>query len=852
MACAGVPYGGAACTCGCCEPPGRVTPLELWNRPGLARIDYRVGTYGGFRRAMLEAASRQPDLRPWTARSSDDYAVALVSMWAYIADVLTFYGERAIHEAFLGTAIHDRSLHRLAAMLDYLPSPGAAASAHLAYLAEAGKRFEVRPAMRVQSVPGQDERPRKFEPIETVAVEPGLGEVPVLPQPSGGAALAAGAASAAMAPAFAAAGPELAVGDKLVADVGSAVEEKVLDGVEEIGWRTVIRWKPAFRGASATLFKLRRRIRLFGHNAPDPWMQPIVPSGGGAVTFKEIKPGDTFDRAGVTGLTYSLDVSGDVLHLDGVYDLSAGARVLVAGGSGAAAFARLRRVDAADVAARTIGPLSGSVTRLDLNIALPWSVDLRTVTVYELVETIPGQAEIDLWTWDYGPAIPAGSTAVFLRAATPGAEAVLARVEKGRRLILADGTGAGQAVTALGPPAVRSFGGVEHLEVSFQPPLAAPLESASAVLRGNVAAATDGETVRDEVLGSGDAARTFQRFAIAKPFVTHVPDPTAEHGARSTLEVRVDGVRWHPVRGFYGAGGDERVYIERVDEQGRTSVVFGDGSTGARVTSGKNNVTATYRHGLGLAGRVAAGALRVALDRPPGLKSAANPLPAYGGGDPETGERVRENAPNGVRTFGRIVSLADFEDAARDYSGVAKARAVERWEGEQRGVWLFVAGDGGALLGSAGLAGLRAYLDLRRDRHRRLTVRDHRPVRVVLELDVETDPDHQGVTVQAAVAAALAGHFDFERRGLGEPVRLSDLYRTAQEVEGVVGVDFDRLGFKDPSSLDLAGRGLRFDGAGLAPLQPRLLLYGDELAAIESPAADVTVHLGIPGVGSAG
>ena len=66
-------------------------------------------------------------MRDWTARGSDDYGIALLEMWAYLADILTFYQERIANEAFLRTALLRASVLRLAALLDYRPAPGVAA-----------------------------------------------------------------------------------------------------------------------------------------------------------------------------------------------------------------------------------------------------------------------------------------------------------------------------------------------------------------------------------------------------------------------------------------------------------------------------------------------------------------------------------------------------------------------------------------------------------------------------------------------------------------------------------------------------------------------------------------------------
>ena len=52
---------------------------------------------------------------------------------------------------------------------------------------------------------------------------------------------------------------------------------------------------------------------------------------------------------------------------------------------------------------------------------------------------------------------------------------------------------------------------------------AASLDTATAVLLGNVIAASHGETVHNEVVGSGDASQSFQRFALQKQPLTYIP-----------------------------------------------------------------------------------------------------------------------------------------------------------------------------------------------------------------------------------------------------------------------------------------------------------------------------------------
>ncbi len=90
---------------------------------------------------------------------------------------------------------------------------------------------------------------------------------------------------------------------------------------------------------------------------------------------------------------------------------------------------------------------------------------------------------------------------------------------------------------------------------------------------------------------------------------------------------------------------------------------------------------ATYRRGIGLDGLVRAGQLSTLLTRPPGLKSAINPLAAEGADEPESFANAQQNAPLTVLTLDRVVSLEDYENFSRAYAGIAKALATWTWEG---------------------------------------------------------------------------------------------------------------------------------------------------------------------------
>ncbi len=155
--------------CGCCAGLTGQTPQLIGNRPALSSIEYRVGTYSTFRTSMLAALS-DPSLAPLAllrTRDSSDFSIALIDAWAVVLDILTFYQERFANEAFLRTALGQRSVFELARLVGYVPSRGVAASAVLAFTlsdAPGSPDTVVIPAgTRVQSIPGPGQTPQVFE-----------------------------------------------------------------------------------------------------------------------------------------------------------------------------------------------------------------------------------------------------------------------------------------------------------------------------------------------------------------------------------------------------------------------------------------------------------------------------------------------------------------------------------------------------------------------------------------------------------------------------------------------------------------------------------------------------------------
>ncbi|MBT2145768.1 MULTISPECIES: putative baseplate assembly protein [unclassified Rhodanobacter] len=321
-------------------------------------------------------------------------------------------------------------------------------------------------------------------------------------------------------------------------------------------------------------------------------------------------------------------------------------------------------------------------------------------------------------------------------------------------------------------------------------------------IHANVVRATHGES-RREVLGSGNGALPMQAFVLKQPPLTYVSAASVD-GVQGTLTLRVNDLQWHETRNLAFAGANDRSFVTASDDDGKTTVKFGDGTHGARLPTGVENVVATYRNGIGTPGNVRAGQVSLLATRPLGVKEVINPLRASGGADAETRDQARRNVPLAVLALDRLVSVPDYADFARSFGGVGKAAAVKLG----RLVQVTIAGAADAPIDPTSDLYRNLLQALQRYGDPSLPVR--LDVRELLALTVSAKvgllPDFAWESVEPAVRAALLDAFGFERRTLAQAVYLSELVACMQAVRGVAWVDVDAFGSLDEATL-LAGFG---------------------------------------------
>ena len=383
------------------------------------------------------------------------------------------------------------------------------------------------------------------------------------------------------------------------------------------------------------------------------------------------------------------------------------------------------------------------------------------------------------------------------------------------------------------------FQGTGRMLLKLDAPLRNIYDRGSLTISANVASATHGESVRNEVLGNGDPAVANQTFTLKKPPLTYVPSPEDPSGGRSTLDVRVNGLLWREVPALFGQDPDAQVYTLRRTDDGQSDVIFGDGKNGSRLPSGTSNVVATYRTGIGLQGQVGAGSLTLLSTRPLGVRSVLNPVAAGGAAEPAKIEDARQNAPLTVRTLDRVVSVQDVQDFARAFAGIGKAQARLLWSGTAQLIHLTVGGADGEPIpaDSPLLANLASAVQANGDPSLILQL----PIDSFVEhtfsvtLALEIDERFETAKVQDEVRAALFDTFSFAERDFGQPVNESEILGVVQNVPGVVAASVTFLAddANDQDSDELIVEMAHFDDSVKRIVPGELLVINPDHVAFE-------------------
>jgi hypothetical protein len=841
-------------SCNCCSGTESETPATLGNRAGLSAISYRSGTWSQFLASMLDDLSTYPALAGLLTRSEDDFTVALLDAWAVVCDILTFYQERIANEDYLRTATELISVSELAQLIGYTPSPGLAASTALSFTVDAPIPLPPGPSSppsgsppsvviatgtQAQTVPDPGAQPATFETgadimarAEWNAIGPRMWFDPASNTHNGSANVRLSGLVT-----------SVKVGDLLLVEVPGENNLQVLNRVTSVTMDT-------------TTTTTTTTVVEFEHSK-DPQAAPLPTATGSAAPGATLNDTFLWDSvkghvwrdqtelvAFAVAQSWSLEALEDEINaLQQVAAPSSQPPLKVyAMGIDASLFGHnasdwnalsstLQSVYKTNWNNATLatGYTAGHFT-ISLDSTYPVVVGDQVVLIGDspgttLKTTVTGvqvltrnafmmssrltQVTLKSWPGDAG-AFSLRSTRVLIQSAGLDVAGVVSTTYVYGGSLQLDGAylslSVGQLIVVTGVRVDKQnetdseVVSIQHLtledgytKVSFSPELVGTYIRDTVTLNANTAPATHGVST-SEILGSGDASQTFQRFALKQPPLTYVSAPTPT-GAASTLAVRVDGVEWSEVDWLYGSGPTDQVYTLINGSDGSTVVQFGDGVTGARPGSGTNNIQASYRTGIGSAGQARPGQISTLLSRPLGLKASMNPIMSSGAADPERIDQAQSNAPMTVKTIDRIVSLDDVGDFAAASAGIAKASASWIWNGASFVACATVAGLDGAPVaqGTDQYANLLQSMQNATDGILPIVLCDYIPKSFAVAATITPDPTLVATDVLADVLSALAAAFSFSARAFGQPVYASEVIATIQNVPGVVAMTLDSL-----------------------------------------------------------
>lgn len=833
-----------------CVPP-QLFPRTIDNRPSLSRIAFRIGTYSSIRQALFHGIDSTPLLLPWTHRLPDDPGIALLEGVAILGDILTFYQELYANEAFLRTATWPDSITDLVRLLGYRPAPGIGGVANAAFEFKGATPVVVTAGFGFNAQIVGQPSPVDFETAAPLAALPQLSRFSLY-APWTTPAIAVGTAALSVpTAALAAAGVTIKAKDRLalvdpatVADP-SAVnwQTAVVAGVATELDQTVITLNGSWQGSAPSggtlmAYKLGRSFHAYGYNAP---ANEIAISGGTITTT----PVST--TISLAEILYAFPLERKVDDLSAGATMLADLRVTTFHGNNFE-YLLAANVYSVYLAAQTVGPMSGSVTIVQLQpgppgiFSLNWA-DRRTAQCLEVSGagfSVTSQRQLAPLTGAVDRLFYYGDLASYqllngraLQFVVLNADDSVARMEQTSASIDPSQTGDPTAV-ALRPvylkPALQQFAWSDF-----------PLDAPGVTVFGNVVEVTQGKTQKQATLGNGDARQVNQTFKVPKAPLTWLTDEAATPPRDPQLTVLVNNIAWNEVDSLFASGPNDTSYIIRVDSSGNSWVQFGDGVNGARLPSGVSNVLITWRTGVGANGDRVPGTTPQAAGQAQNLTAIRLYDTVTGGAAAETGDSARQTAPGRVQSLGRLVSLSDFEYEALALPGVEKAQA--RWDAVD-GVPLLVLTVLLANPSDDATASVQASMSLantaRGPARFQVQVEPASLLYVYLNLTFGLAPGYQAPDVTAAIQTALGvipaggaappgGLFSLDERDLGDPEYATRIEGVVQNVTGVAWVEvtaFDQLGAADdPSTLVVPSPPVRVEKLPCAPNQV-LALYG--------------------------
>lgn len=243
-------------------------------------------------------------------------------------------------------------------------------------------------------------------------------------------------------------------------------------------------------------------------------------------------------------------------------------------------------------------------------------------------------------------------------------------------------------------------------------------------------------------------------------------------------------------------------FVVETDNDHRAVLRFGDNQFGM-IPSGGAELTVEYRVGVGREGNVGADVLVCFIDNPavPDLKNirrVRNPIPAWGGADPESMASVKQTAPAAfhAETY-RAVTEEDYARAAMQHPAVRSAVATFRWTGSWHTVFITIDPHDATEISADLRADVLAWVSRFALAGYDLEIATPIFVPLMIELDVCAAAGYFPSDVEQALYRVLSrqrfadgtlGFFHPDNFTFDQPIYLSRLYAAVERVAGVESV----------------------------------------------------------------
>jgi len=817
-----------------------VFPAEIKNRPALDTIDYRIGTYSNMREHLLDRLNRSSTLAAWTHRGADDPGIAVLEGSAIVGDILTYYQSLYGNEAFLRTAKLRESVSDLVRFLGYRLSPGVGGDALFAVKVKGDMPVTVPMGFGFKAMLSGQNKDSEFESSKEIIAWPHISAFHLYRPPQGEQTIQAGGNQLAL---KAVAGAEdltsiqsvdIGKGDRIILvpdasmfDEGKSYTEQqkseilIVSKVETILGRVVISFEGNLsetRTSSVTAYKIDRTFRHFGYNAANK-----INKFDGTIVEQEDTVFDRNISSNAASLTsdsdyYSGFTSYEMPLDQEVNDLALGGKLICQGRAdfadqNNAGFTVVKEIKEIQPDSLVWGHTSGSASVITLDSLLlsnmvDAKMDIQKNRFHEVVSQELTLIAPAIW---HDGMFSDGKLQFFGRY-----DEVKALADRSLLLVNED---SGQVQSASSNNSLADFEtALKDRDTINQWMWNISLDQVPAFKRadfdqvepavivyGNLVSATQGKTEKKAVLGSGDNRQSFQSFAIPKAPLTYLLDDNQTPAEAPELAVYVEGILWELVDNFFGCKADAKVYVVRQDQDGNSLIQFGDGKTGARLPSGRNNVTALYRTGIGAAGSLESGTKAKGTGKLKELEDVFMPIAVVGGGEAESGDGARDAAPGKIQSLDRLVGLADFESEALAIAGVIKVRAD--WDAPSGTPLVSIV----VLSETAGDAAIANVQDAMNGFNRsrgpaRFPIQVEQGFRQYVYLDVRVGfmASYRPENIELAIKQALGmggeegngvdgehGLFSLGNRAFGQGAHLSQIEAAIQQVEGVAWVEID-------------------------------------------------------------